>query len=106
MADVTISIDIDAKGTKAGADQARAQVKGVIDQVKSAAATFKSFGSDLASVGRSISVALTIPIVAAGASVLKAGADYEKALNIFQAVTKATGDEMHRAAQVSRDLGA
>jgi|GEM_PF-2285262 len=106
MADVTISIDIDAKGTKTGADQAKAQVKGVTDQLKSAGSTFKSFGSDLASVGRSISLALTIPIVAAGASVLKAGADYEKALNIFQAVTKATTAEMQRAADVSRALGA
>ncbi len=113
MADLEISIDIDARGTKAGAAVAKSEIKGVTDearrvgdQLKAAGAMMQQFGGQLRSVGTSLTVAVTAPLVAAGAAILKAGGEYEKALNIFQAVTKASGDEMERAATIAKELGA
>lgn len=57
-------------------------------------------------VGRVLTVAVTAPMVLASRAILRAGIDYEKALNIFQSVTKATADEMQRASTVSKQLGA
>lgn len=113
MADLEISIDIDARGTRTGAAVAKSEIKGVADearrvgeQLKAAGAMMQQFGSQLTSIGTSLTVAITAPLAAAGVAILKAGGEYEKALNIFQAVTKATGDEMTRAATVAKELGA
>lgn len=118
MADIVISVDIDARGTAKGSAEAKAAIKGIRDSIagvdvkalsdklKSVGSQMQQFGGQLRNVGTSLTLAVTAPLAAAGAAILKAGGEYEKALNIFQAVTKATGDEMARAADVAKDLGA
>jgi TP901 family phage tail tape measure protein len=128
MADLEISIDIDARGTKAGAAVAKSELKGITNEAERTKKGFASIaqmdfaglsknleyagaiaqvvGQKLMAIGTTLTLAVTGPIVGLGAAVLKAGGEYEKALNIFQAVTKASGDEMNRAATVAKQLGA
>lgn len=58
------------------------------------------------SIGTSLTIAITAPLALAGREILSSGADYEKALNVFEAVTSATADQMKRAADVAKQLGA
>lgn len=66
----------------------------------------KNFGADLTRVGTQMTIGITAPIALMGAAVIKVGTDYERAMNIFQAVTRASGDEMSRAAKLAQQLGA
>jgi len=118
MADLTISVDIDARGTKKGADEVKSAIQSIrqsiagIDfaslgqKLENAGAMMSQFGDKLRQIGTTLTVAVTAPLVGVATAILKAGGEYEKALNIFQAVTKATGEEMDRAARVAKDLGA
>jgi len=118
MADLTISVDIDARGAKTGAGEVKTAIGGIrqsiagIDlsalsaKLRSAGAMMQQFGGQLRQAGMAATLAFTLPLAAAGQAILSAGAEYEKALNIFQAVTKATTEEMERASQVAKDLGA
>jgi TP901 family phage tail tape measure protein len=45
-------------------------------------------------------------LVAVGKQILTIGIDYEKSMNVFQIATRASTDEMARAAQVAQALGA
>lgn len=73
---------------------------------KGAQDAWSKLGSGISNLGQKLTLAITAPLVAAGVGILRAGVDYEKALNIFQSVTKATGAEMQRAAEIARKLGA
>lgn len=113
MADLEISVDIDARGTKTGAAEVRRNIKSVADssgdmatKLKSAGAMMQSFGGTLQSVGRTLAVAITIPVIGLGTAILKAGGEYEKSMNMFQAVTKASAEQMAAASQVAKNLGA
>lgn len=76
------------------------------DKLKDAGATVKNFGNTIQGVGQSLTVGLTLPIVGLGAAVATVGIGYEQALNSFQAVTKATSEEMAQASKVAKELGA
>jgi TP901 family phage tail tape measure protein len=113
MADLEISVEINASGTQKGAAAARRDIKSVADEgtnmaskLQAAGSMMQQFGGQLQSIGTTLSVAVTAPIVAAGAAILKAGSEYETALNIFGAVTHATANEMEHAQQVAKALGA
>jgi len=67
---------------------------------------FQAFGKQLSSIGQSLSIGLTAPLVLLGKKIFDVGADYERAMNTFAAVTKASAAEMERAAQVAQRLGA
>lgn len=79
---------------------------GIDSFLSSAAAKFKKFGEGLEKVGTSMTVGITAPLALLGKQIVEIGFSYEKAMNTFQAVTKATADEMSRAAAVAEKLGA
>ena len=94
---------------------AAARVSDLGVRMKAAAASSLSLGKigdSLSKVGgsfTSIGVAMlpvTLAFAAASKSILTAGLDYEKSLNTFQAVTKATSVEMSNAAKIAKELGA
>jgi TP901 family phage tail tape measure protein len=68
--------------------------------------TLQNVGQGTRQAGTALTAGVTAPIVVASKSLLTAGIEYEKALNIFQAVTKATGVEMDLAAKRAKELGA
>ena len=66
----------------------------------------RNFGSKMQSVGRTMSMALTLPIAGLGISMLKIAGDFEASMNILQVKTSATADELAKLRQQARDLGA
>ena len=65
----------------------------------------QSAGQSVTRIGRATTLAVTVPIVAATAAILKMGAEYETSMNIFQATTQATEDVMERAGKKAIELG-
>lgn len=74
-----------------------------IDRTKK---SIEQFGQGVTRAGVALTATVTAPIVGLGAATLKAGTDYDQALNIFQAVTKATAEEIKNAAKEAEKLGA
>lgn len=65
-----------------------------------------AFARDMKAVGRTLTVAATLPIVAMGAASLKAASDFEAGLNRVQAVSGATASEFRALKKQAADLGA
>lgn len=78
-----------------------------------AAASLEQFGkkaqrisANLEAAGARLTAAITLPIMAFGASTAKAAGDYEQSMNRVRALTSATGDDLERLKKQARDLGA
>lgn len=102
MADLTISVDIDAKGTKSGADEAKRAVKSIgdeaqntarktqslarvdysaaIKQLKEYGSQIKNFGGQIQGFGQQLTVGVTLPIIGLGTAAIKTFADVELAV--------------------------
>jgi len=63
-------------------------------------------GKKVASAGRIMTMAVTLPVLAMGASTLKTAADFETSMNRVQNLTSATGSELVQMQNQARDLGA
>jgi len=64
------------------------------------------FGDQLRNIGTALTAAVTVPLALIGKEILAIGIEYEKSLNTFQAVTRATTAEMTAASAVAKQLGA
>jgi len=80
-----------------------------IDQFSSTIAQsqkkIENFGKGLSQVGKKMSVGLTLPIVAFGTSTIKTAADFEKAMNRVQVLTRASEDQFNSLRNQAKDLG-
>src|SRR5690625_5318764 len=62
-------------------------------------------GGKSKSVGRGLTMGLTVPIVGMGAAVIKTGAQFDDQMSTVRAVTGATGADMDKMTAQARDLG-
>lgn len=80
-----------------------------IDQFSSTIAQsqkkIENFGKGLSQVGKKMSIGLTLPIVAFGASTIKTAADFEKAMNRVQVLTRASEDQFNSLRNQAEYLG-
>jgi TP901 family phage tail tape measure protein len=72
---------------------------------RSMAASFASAGREMSSVGDQMTMALTLPIAAAGAVTITTAGDFEKAMNKVKAATESTGQEFTDLRNLAIDLG-
>jgi len=66
----------------------------------------KKLGADLTSVGTSLSIGLTAPIIAAGTAALAMGMNFEAAMSRVKAISGATADEFKGLNELALQLGA
>ena len=67
---------------------------------------WKKVGEAAELVGKTLSVALTAPIVAFGALAIRTAGDFEAAMNKVRGITQATGTDFQRLEALAKDLGA
>ncbi len=65
----------------------------------------KAAGKSLKATGTMITAGVTLPLTLLGKAALDVAMDYEASMNMFQAVTGATADEMAAAGRVAQQLG-
>lgn len=66
----------------------------------------RQLGSKMQSVGRTMSMALTAPIVGLGISMTKIAGDFEASMNRVMVLTNATGEQFAMLRNQARELGA
>lgn len=67
---------------------------------------FKGAGAGLATVGKTLSLGVTAPLVGVGVAAVKTGADFKSQMNRVGAIAGATGKEMEALKKQALDLGA
>lgn len=81
-----------------------------VDQLSSKLAEhqkrIQKFGNDVAKVGRTLTIGLTLPIVAMGGAALKATADFEQSMLKVGTISGATGESLDKLESQARALGA
>ena len=68
--------------------------------------SMKNAGRKMKDVGKSMSVAVTAPLVGLGVNAVRIGADFQNTMNMVGAVTNTTGKQFDKLKMVARDLGA
>lgn len=63
-------------------------------------------GQKMASIGQSLSLKITLPVLAASAGVLKMAGDFESAMNRVEAATGAAGDQLQALRDQAKAFGA
>lgn len=81
-----------------------------VDQLSSKLAVhqkqLQKFGNGVANVGKTLTVGVTLPIVAMGGAAIKATADFEQSMLKVGSVSGATGETLKKLERQARDLGA
>ena len=65
----------------------------------------KRTGKRMKSIGRQMSLAVTLPVVLIGRSVLKAASDFEAGMNRVRGVLKPTGEDFKKLTSLAKELG-
>ena len=75
-------------------------------QVAAVGAKMKSVGQNIASVGRSASMYITMPLTLMGGAAARTTADFDSAMSKVQAISGATGAEFDKLRAKAREMGA
>ncbi len=76
------------------------------EKMAAAGKTVKEFGQGMTSIGKELSMKVTAPLVAIGGVAAKLGMDFKAGLSEVQALSGATGEELMKLEERSRELGA
>ncbi|WP_405100818.1 phage tail tape measure protein [Oceanobacillus sp. FSL H7-0719] len=76
------------------------------DKLADSGKKVKDFGEKMTTVGKELSLKVTAPLMAVGGVAAKIGMDFKAGLSEVQALSGATGDELARLEERSRELGA
>lgn len=91
--------------TKA-AKRANIQFKLMQKNTQKLRTSIKNFGSGIKNVGKTMTVGLTAPIAAFGASTIKTAVSFEQSMNKVEALTKATGKPLQSMRDLAKKMGA
>lgn len=96
---LVVQIDSMISGAMAGFGQVSQGIAGMETRMATA-------GAKMRSVGGTMSTAITLPLIAAGAVAIKTGADFERTMNSMAAVAGVPGPQLVKLRQLAMDLGA
>lgn len=74
-------------------------------KLNAAGADFQRAGERMKNVGRSLTIGITLPVLAFGASAIRAAGDFETAMNRTGAVSGATAEELAKLRDVAKEMG-
>lgn len=99
-------LDLDISGFLAGLrtaqEEASKQTNSIADKASN---KFKSIGSNMTSVGKTLTKTVTLPIVGAGTAVIKMSSDFESAMSKVKAISGTSGDEFDSLRDKAKELG-
>ena len=96
-----MAIRVSELEVKIGADTSEAE-----RAMQSVSERLSSFGKEAAKLGGLLSLGVTTPLVGVAKSALDTAMSYQSALNMMQAVSGATAEQMAQVADTAKALGA
>ena len=99
-------LDLDASKFKSGLKDAQSTLKEFTNNSNSAGTRFQALGSSLKTVGRTITTAVSLPLLAVGAGAIKTAADFEAGMSKVAALSGATGDDLKMLEEEAKRMGA
>lgn len=96
-------ISVDKSVFDKGLRQAESQAKRTKETIDK---RFGRIGKRMEGVGRTVTLGLTLPIVAAGFGILRAAGNFEAGMTRVEALTEATTEEMAKLTEQAKELGA
>lgn len=99
---LVVAVTADTAGFSAGMTDALASVRAATGGMGRG---ITSLGNQISSFGVKMSAALTVPVAAAGYSLLKSASDFEAAMIATGAAAQATGKDFDDLSDLARDLG-
>lgn len=98
-------LDLDTSKFKAGLKDALSTLREFTNQSNSAGTRFEALGSSLKIVGRTITTAVSLPLLALGAGAIKTASDFEAGMSKVSALSGATGDDLKMLEDKAREMG-
>src|SRR5690606_30799057 len=98
LAELLVSIGVDTKSLDKG-------LEGVAQKTNSSLQRLASTGEKLTSLGKTLTLGVTTPIVGMGVSILKTAGHFESGMNRVRAVSGATGAEFGQLRPLAMGLG-
>lgn len=95
------SYSVEAVLKATGAEQFASAFRNAADS----AGKFQQVGGKMKSVGKTMTKAVTLPIVGMGTAIMMTGAKFDDQMSTVQAVTGATGEEMDKMRGQAKELG-
>lgn len=100
-------LDLDITGFLAGLKTAQDEADKKTQNINTKVGkNLQTIGGSLTSAGKSLTKNVTVPIVAAGAAVIKTSADFESAMSKVQALSGATGSDFDALRDKAIEMGA
>ena len=99
-------LKLDTKGFKTGIDNAKKDLTSFKSQSEIVASGLKGVGTAMTNVGKTLTTAVTAPIVAFGTAAVKTTATFDQSMSKVQALSGATGKELQLLRNTAIEMGA
>lgn len=99
-------LDLDTSKFTSGFHSAMEDLKTFQSESTTVSDKLAAVGSGLESAGRSLTTAVTLPIVGAGTAFVKTASDFDSAMATVQAISGATGDDFEKLSKKAQEMGA
>lgn len=97
---------LDTSKWESGLKSAKMGLNTFQDETATAADKFTAMGTSLGSVGKTLTLGVTAPLVGMGATAVKTAADFEAAMSNVRAISGASADEMEALTAKAEEMGA
>lgn len=99
-------LDLNTSKWDSGFSRANQQLRTLSDSTQSAGTRFQAAGQLMQNTGRTLTMAVTLPVAGIAAASIKTAADFESSMSRVQAVSGASGQDMQKLEKLAREMGA
>jgi minor tail protein len=105
VAGMAVNITGDSSGAVEAFDRAQAALEATDKQLQQSQKNWEAVGAKMTATGKTLSLAVTTPLLATGALALSTAVDFDDSMRQVQAATCATAEEFDRLRETALDLG-
>lgn len=99
-------LDLDTSGFRRGFSSAMSDMQTFTNRTASSNDKLAGLSSAMTSTGSTLTKTLTVPIVGAGAAIVKTTATFEAGMSEVQAISGATGEDLVKLSDKAKEMGA
>lgn len=105
MGSAVAYLDLNTERFRSGLKSAQADLKVFESSTATATDKIKGVGSALTHVGSTLTVGVSMPLLAVGTASVKTASDFQRGMSTVQAISGATGNDMKKLEQKAIEMG-